>query len=78
MVAKSKVDPMLHPMLSPRLYCQTRGQLPLRPLRPREAHLVRDYLLRSVWRFYERSGAGLGLVLGLAIAFWIWLPAILR
>jgi hypothetical protein len=65
---------MIHPLLTPRLYCQTHNQPPLPPLQERGRHPVRAFLLRSTLRFYRRWGAGLGFILGLAIACWLWLP----
>jgi hypothetical protein len=69
---------MIHPLLTPRLYCQTQNQAPLPRRRERKARPLRDFLLRQASRFYRRWGAGLGFILGLAIAWWLWLPNVLH
>ena len=65
---------MLHPLLTPRLYCQTHNQTRLPPMRRREPQLVRDFLRHRAMQFYRRWGVGLGFILGLAISLWSWLP----
>jgi hypothetical protein len=74
----SESNSMIHPLLTPRLYCQTHNQAPLPRRRERRSRPLRDFLLRQVSRFYRRWGSGLGFVLGLAIAWWLWLPSVLR
>lgn len=68
---------MIHPLLTPRLYCQTRNQPPLPRLQQRGRHPVRDFLVRSALRLYRRWGTGLGFILGLAIACRLWLPGLI-
>ncbi len=65
---------MMHPLLTPRLYCQTHNQMRLPPLKRREPQPVRDFLRRRTLHFYRQWGTGLGFILGLAISLWIWLP----
>ena len=67
---------MIHPLLTPRLYCRTDGQLPLSPRRAHKRRPLRDYFWRQVSRLYRRWGAGLGFIVGLAIAYWLWLPGV--
>ncbi len=69
---------MMHPLLSLRLYCQPRAAAPLPRRRERERHPVRDFVMRSVSGLYRRWGSGLGFIVGLALALWLWLPSSFR
>jgi hypothetical protein len=65
---------MMHPLLTPRLYCQTHNQKRLPPLERREPRLMQDFLRHHAACFYRKWGKGLGLILGLWISLWLWLP----
>ena len=71
---QSELNPVIHPLLTPRLFCQTNHQAPLPRRTAHNPHPVRDYLMRRVSRLYRRWGSGFGFLLGLAIALWVWLP----
>jgi hypothetical protein len=72
------LKPVLHPLLTPRLFCQTSHQSPLPRRTVRNPHPVREFLMREVSRHYLRWGSAFGFLLGLAIALWIWLPNDIR
>jgi len=69
---------MIHPLLMPRLFCQTHGQKPLPRRGEHDTHPLRELLAHHAWRLYRRWGSAVGFVLGLAIALWLWLPSDFR
>ena len=68
---------MMHPLLSPRLYAQSESP-PLPPLRTRPHRPVRAWMKRRATALYLRFGTPAGFVLGVALAWWIFVPEAFR
>jgi hypothetical protein len=56
------------------MYCQTENQQRLPPMNRREPQPVRDFLRSRAMHYYRGWGQGLGVILGISVSLWIWLP----
>ncbi len=67
----------MHPLLTPRLYAQSNPP-PLTPLRAQPYRPLRDWVRRTTSHAYRQHGRALGFVAGLAIAWWLLAPDLMR
>ena len=65
---------MIHPLLTPRLFSRPQNEPPLPPTQSEDMSALARQMGSAAKRAYLRWGPGTGFILGLAIAFWLWVP----
>lgn len=66
---------MIHPLLTPRLFSRPQNKPPFLPTQREDTSALARHMKSVAKRAYLHWGPGTGFILGLAMAFWLWLPS---